>query len=224
MLVYLVVLAILPLGLTIKGKLLISVSSFLFALGGLTSVLSFPLWQTGLMMVTLIFFTAYFIDKRMGTVMFKKYTNVFQEEWKEEYINPLSNSNYDFEQGDTSLELNELLQTDESSFVNLTPQVLTSRSQVIEQEDGRNENNLLDEDISFLLERETETEVVEQHEEEPEVGYLSEIQSLIDEEIVEKGEQINRDWLEELDDLLPLDEVAAARADFEEEKKISLQK
>lgn len=223
MFVFFLIIAFLPLGLTIKGKFLLSFVCFLFALGGLASVVSFPLWQTVLMLGVLIILAAYFLVTRLGTLLLKQ-TPSFQKEWSKEIINPFSNSKFVFEQGDTSLDLTDLSQSESSFEDNLTPPVLSIQPLDNEQEVEKIESYLLEEDISIFLEKESESEVVELREEEPEVGYLSEIESLIDEEIVEKEEKINRDWLEELDDLLPLDEVAAEKADIEEEKKISLLK
>ncbi|WML59566.1 hypothetical protein [Neobacillus sp. PS2-9] len=222
MLVFFLILAFLPLGLTIKGKLFLAVTSFLFALGGLAAVVSFPLWQTALMLVALVFFAAYFFEKRLGTVVFKD-TPVFEEKWTDELINPVLNSKLDLSQSDTSFELTELRQTEESLVLNSTP--LVSSSQVSEQ--GQQRNSLPEEDISFLLERDIEKSVDEQQElDEPkvEVTYLSDIESLLDDQLVEKKELEKRDWLEELDNLMPLDEVAAAHEVVEEDKKVPLQK
>jgi hypothetical protein len=220
MLVFFFIIAFLPLGLTIKGKFFLTVTSFLFALGGLAAAVSFPLWQTALMLAALVFFAAYFLEKRLGTVIFKD-TSVFQEKWTDEMINHVSNLKLNLDQSD--FEFTELSQIEESPVFNPPPLAPSSYVNV----HGQNEKSLQDEDISFLLERDIEKNVDEQQEfEEPEVevAYLSDIESLLDEELVKEKELEKRDWLEELNDLLPLDEVAAAHEVVEEEKKASLQK
>lgn len=60
-----------PLGFTLKGKFIIILASFVLGIGGLAAISSFPLWETLLMIAALIFLTAYFMNKHIGTAMFK---------------------------------------------------------------------------------------------------------------------------------------------------------
>ncbi|QCJ43633.1 hypothetical protein FAY30_17875 [Bacillus sp. S3] len=71
MLVLLLILSIIPIGITFKGKFIIVLASFIISLGGLISVSTFSLWQITLMLFGLVFFSAYFMDKRLGSILYK---------------------------------------------------------------------------------------------------------------------------------------------------------
>lgn len=69
----------LPLGFTLKGKAIIILASFVLGIGGLGANSSFPFWETSLMITVLIFLTAYFMNRYIGTAMFKEIPS-FEEE------------------------------------------------------------------------------------------------------------------------------------------------
>ncbi|WP_066063784.1 hypothetical protein [Neobacillus soli] len=246
MAVLMLIISFLSLGYTLKGKLFVVLASFILSLGGLASVSIFPLWQTALMLFALIIFVAYFMNNRMGTLILKEdfaFEEVFEDEI--ESAEPV----YDIE----SLENVNLVKIDEeladASYINLDSSSDENQSLMIadSEEIIDNETEVIDEDISFLLERNTDLEVNEQIEETTlDKGYLSDIESLLEIESEEKAEGNQEDMLEEiqvlsstevnepLDDslfdfLLAQKEVAAERDDgtleeIETKKKVVLQK
>jgi hypothetical protein len=204
MVVLLLIITFLPLGLTNKGKVFLVLTSFLLALGGLAAVVSFPLWKTALMLVVLIFFTAYFLDKKMGSFLYKASYD-YKEERTKEIINPYINSKLAKEKEDSSYKLNEL---DKASVLDIVNENFISAPQEYKQ-NLDNEDKLLVEDISFLLERtEGNDEGVQiKGVEETETGYLSEIESLLNDGFDESENHSKNELLRELDDLLPLKKV-----------------
>src|SRR4051794_4734269 len=86
MVVLLLIISFLPLGYTFKGKFFVVVASFILSLGGLAAVSTFPLWQTALLLLALIFFVAYFMNNRMGTLLFRE-NPVFAEVVDDEFEN-----------------------------------------------------------------------------------------------------------------------------------------
>jgi hypothetical protein len=225
MLVLLLIIYFLPLGFTVKGKLSIVLASFVLALGGLAAVLAVPLWQTALMLAALTFFTAYFMDKRMGALLFIEIPS-FVEEVNEEYEIPVPGSKIDNANNNNTLELQELGIIEPLISMSGDNQIFVQPSKELAID---NETNIQDEDISFLLERNSESEVEEQKEElAPENNYLSEIESLLADEI--EDEEYSDDN-NDINEFLPLDdssfaflyeskEVAIGEDDgLEEEKK-----
>ncbi|WP_066257940.1 hypothetical protein [Neobacillus drentensis] len=240
----------LPLGLTIKGKFTIPFVSFILSLGGISASTIFPLWQTAIMLLALVFIAAYFINNRMGKVIFNEISNI-----EESIVEELENYKiaHDDKIGDGNLgEIVEELDLLDISNINkvkeaeieLSPSLVMSNGEEITDADSET----IDEDISFLLERNKEVVVNDQ----PEVtgqenGYLSDIESLLEieseqEDLLElspitvedeKPEQLNEEEEEPLDDsifdfLLAQKEVAAERDDSLDEitpkEKVSLQK
>jgi hypothetical protein len=195
-----VIISFLPLGFTISGKVFIVLVSFVLALGGLAAISSFPLWETVLLLVLLIFFTAYFMGKRGGTVIFKENPS-FEERLPSQNTNTLLNSKIDMIKMKESMELTEL-DLVEAPVINMAdtsqPIVKPTMEKLIENK----------EDILFLLERNSVSEAFEQKQEESEneIGYLSDIESLLEEEISNRDEKLTGNWFEEMDDLIPLDE------------------
>jgi hypothetical protein len=234
MLVLLLIISLLPLGFTVKGKLSIVLASFVLALGGLAAVLSVPLWQTALMLAALTFFTAYFMDKRIGTVLFTEIPT-FVAEVNDDYEVPASSSNIDKTNNNNLLELQELGIV-EPSIITMSGdrQLLVQpiMAQVI-----NNEPKIQDEDISFLQERKSESEIEEQNKEVAiETNYLSDIETLLAEEIDDEKNS-HEDFV--TDELVPLadssfdflygsNEVVVGQDDsleeMEKKNKISLQK
>lgn len=91
MLVLMLIISFLPLGFTFKGKLLISIIGFVLALGGLAAVTTFPMWQTAMMIAVLIFFSAYFMDRRVGFVLYRD-SLLQEDELEDELELPISHN------------------------------------------------------------------------------------------------------------------------------------
>lgn len=60
----------LPLGISLRGKWLVIIISFILGLTGLLAKAIFPLWKTILMLLLLMGLVVYFIEKKLGSVMF----------------------------------------------------------------------------------------------------------------------------------------------------------
>ncbi|MFJ5715541.1 hypothetical protein [Neobacillus sp. NPDC093127] len=197
MLILMLIISFLPLGYTIKGKFFVILASFMLALGGIAAIASFPLWETAIMLVLLIFFAAYFMDKRFGALFYKDIPTL-KEELTEDFDIPVSNLKIDMMKNNDSIELTEL----EMVEATIENSIQTFVKPPIEQLIDNNE------DISFLLERNSENEVSElkETESDQEIGYLSDIESLLDEEISKTDDQVKSNWLEEIDELPSLDD------------------
>jgi hypothetical protein len=83
----------LPLGITLRGKWLVIIISFILGLTGLLAKTIFPLWKTILMLLLLMGIVVYFIEKKLGTVLFLESPN---PETKKEN-NPLEEQMGDWE-------------------------------------------------------------------------------------------------------------------------------
>jgi hypothetical protein len=190
MLLMLLIHFLLPLGYTRKGKFIVVVTSGLLAIGGIAAVSSIPLWQTFLVLLALSFLSAYFMDSRLGKVM---YTT------KELFIEDI-----EFEDRDSSSILTK--QTEETLNISEL-EITASSSSVIKQNEDSILPESLDEDISFLQDREIVSNTETNDEDvDLEVAYLSDIESLLEEEEVdlqeEKLESLDEDgWLDELAEL-----------------------
>jgi hypothetical protein len=139
-LVLILIISFLPLGFTLKGKFFIVLASFVLALGGLAAVSSFPLWETALMLIALIFFTAYFMDNRIGALLFKEIPS-FENEQTNEIEIPVDQSKIDIKKNNNSLELTEL-ELVEPAAIKLKDNYQPLVQKVTEE--------VFDEDISFL--------------------------------------------------------------------------
>ncbi|EKN65868.1 hypothetical protein BABA_18277 [Neobacillus bataviensis LMG 21833] len=251
MVVLMLIISFLPLGYTLKGKFFVVLTSFVLSLGGLAAASTFPLWQTALMLFGLIFFTSYFMNNRLGTFLIKE--------------NPIIEEVYDKvvdDQQEEKTKEDGLMQIDEeSTLLNSSFPILEkdsvselSASQLSDIEEiTDSESKTIDDEESFLLERNIELAVNEYTEDtEVENGYLSDIESLIEFEseivqdrrdenddlsliILEKKKKTeqNGDVEEPLDDslfdfLLAKKEVAAGnnvnKDKMEIKEKVSLQK
>ncbi|ETI70298.1 hypothetical protein [Neobacillus vireti] len=209
MLVLILIISFLPLGITVKGKLFIVLASFLLALGGLAAVLAIPLWETVIMLVALIFFTAYFMEKQWGKLIFKEIPS-FEEELADKFDIPLYDSNIDIEKSNMSLDLTEL-ELVQPSVTNVIDNSQLDINLVREQFADT------DQDISFLLERDLENDVEEQKEVlKPEIGHSTDIKSLLDEE------KVDIDWLEEIDVFSSKDEEEQSFDDSSTKENVQL--
>lgn len=206
MLLLLLIHWLLPLGYTKKGKLIVVVTSGLLAMGGLAAVTSVPVWQTFLVLLALSFLAAYMMDTRLGKVMYMT---------KEQFIEDI-----DFEDSESSYTTgNQTEKTLDIELMDLSEMEITASSSPVNKKD---ENILsddqLDDDISFLQERELKSiseEVIE--DDELEVGYLSDIESLLEDSTQEEVD-LQDDRLETLDEEGWLDELAELTVIKDEEK------
>lgn len=188
---------LLPLGYTTKGKFVVVVSSGLLALGGIAAVSIISLWQTLLILLVLSLFAAYIMDSRLGKVMY---------ETKEHFI-----EENDIPDSDSSFILSKQPETSSDiELMDLSELEITASTSVIKQDEETFSAESLDEDISFLQDREIESEPEDYLENgELEVGYLSDIESLLEESTQEKVEVLEEKvvshdeegWLDELAEL-----------------------
>jgi hypothetical protein len=178
-LVIMLIISFLPLGFTLKGKLFVVLASFALALGGLAATTSFPIWAIVLMLLVVAFFTAYMIDSRMGALVYAEQDKI-EEVIVGDIELPLVNK-----QGENH-ELEVIGLQLEKSDVAINQVASPSSKEDLE----------IDEDISFLQERDSKVEFkptivdpqVEDH-------YLSDIESMLLEESVLETE---KDWLDEV--------------------------
>jgi hypothetical protein len=191
----------LPLGFTHKGKFFIIIAAFVLSLGGIAAVSTFPLWQISLLLVVLVFFTSYILEGRMGAFLYKEkhlITNVANEEAEEELA-----YEYEFE----NIKIENLIEIGEVKIPNhlstendaelLNNNQLEQEQSNTNLDKGHNSNYLLeDNDISFLIETNRELEL-----EENVLGYLTDIESMLNEETEIQKEISQPSWLEELDKL-----------------------
>ncbi|MDQ0975660.1 hypothetical protein QFZ31_005538 [Neobacillus niacini] len=206
MLLMLLIHLLLPLGYTKKGKFIVVVTSGLLAMGGLAVVTSVPVWQTFLVLLALSFLAAYMMDSRLGKVMYMT---------KEQFIEDI-----DFQDTkSSSTPANQNEKTLDIELMDLSEMEITASSSPVNKKD---ENILfddsLDEDISFLQERELESiseKVIE--DDQLEVGYLSDIESLLENSIQEVVD-LQEEELESLDEEGWLDELAELSVIKDEEK------
>ncbi|WP_462412389.1 hypothetical protein [Neobacillus sp. Marseille-QA0830] len=213
MAVLMLIVSFLPLGYSQKGKVLVVFVSFLLSLIGVAAVSSFSIWLTALMMLALSFFSAYFINNRFETMLIKEpsfYENELDDEFTEQEENY---SKVNRSSQPLLAESDQDISSPESSSIpNLEEELVLAQNvstAVNEPEELElNDVPMLDDDISFLLNRSTEAPVQKKEEETNlETGYLSDIESLL--EIESELEK----------DVLP-QESAAVRKDSMEVKEL----
>lgn len=214
MFVLMLIISFLQLGLTFKGKFIIVLISFVLALGGVAAVASFPLWQTALMMGILSFIIAYFMDNRIGKLLYKANPVIGEPlENIEDRIETVKNVDL--------VQLNdELPSILDSSLVNLekVTEIEVKQLEFNKEKEMAGNLEILDEDISFLLERNPENDMAVQiKESEPESGYLSDIESLLalEEEKTEDADDV----LEEISNLTSKDVQQKITAQLEKEEE-----
>ncbi|WP_042459220.1 ABC transporter permease family protein [Neobacillus dielmonensis] len=201
--VLMLIMSFLPLGYTLKGKILIVSISFLLSLIGVAAISSFSLWLTVLMLVALSFFAAYFINNRFETLLVKETSLLVDEMDDDEFgveaisTNAISENPVKFlnEDLDGSLSETTYLNTEDNLVLHETQPAAINGT----DEQAENDVELLDDDISFLLNRNTEVPAQEEKEKEEEdnnfeTGYLSDIESLLEVES-EFEEQVTNDLL-----------------------------
>jgi len=203
MVVLMIIIFFLPLGYSLRGKFFVVIASFILALGGLAAASTFPLWQTALMLFGLIFFTAYFMNNRMGALINQE-NAVFEEVSDEEFdyhtVENLNETNFTNMEEVLVLLNSSPIMLEKETVSELNPSPTLSKIKEIANE----KPDVIDEDISFLLDRNNEIEVIEELEETNlENGYLSEIESLLEmaSDKEELSEEVEDNVLEELNEL-----------------------
>jgi hypothetical protein len=172
-------------------------------LGGLAAVSIIPLWQTFLILLILSFFAAFIMDSRLGKVMYKT---------KERFI-----EENDIPDSDSSIILTKQPETStDIELMDLSELEITASASLIKQDEDTFSAESLDEDISFLQDRELENEP-DLEDGELEVGYLSDIESLLEENTQEKVE-LHEEKVDSLDEEGWLDELAELTLVKDEEK------
>jgi hypothetical protein len=218
MLVLLLIISILPLGFSIKGKVLIVLAGFVLALAGHGAMTTFSLWLTGFMLVGLVFFTAYMMDSRMGAFLYKEKLSLADDK-----IDENESSNQDVRLRNNNLLLDTAktevgLPSIENLPVNSNTKSVPKRSDVTQEKENR--TKIMDDEISFLMDRNVETEKIEDHvDSEYEIGYLSDIESLLVDEFVEKAENSEAGWLKKTEEfsITNLEETLSDQNGVEEE-------
>jgi hypothetical protein len=181
MLLTLILVFLVPLGLTKKGKVVVVLISFLLALIGLTATTVFSLWQTSLLLIVLIAFTTYLLYTRFKSLLYLT-NDSFGKKLIDEKIpindyNKVNTENYE----QYSLGRNEVasgmdhnenevtLEADLFYTQHDTNQVITEEFSEIE-----------DEDISFLLNRNIEIDEEKSNKDNlTAIDYVSDIESLL---------------------------------------------
>lgn len=115
----------LPLGLKVSGKMILIVISFCIASIGILAKNTFPLWQTGLLILLLVLLVAYILDKRLGKVIYLTNQEQSNKEWnKNEFLpsannDEASNDELNIPNGiQDDIHLDELDKIDEISVIN----------------------------------------------------------------------------------------------------------
>ena len=184
-LLLLLVLNFIPIGLTFKGKLSVAVIGFLLALAGLAVDTSIPLWQTGLMILLLVLISAYIMDTRFGALLYISESDLLELQVEEDFEYEVFNQSTE-----KHVEM-ELLDLEAGPEPEVLPILHIEESQIMpfskqSQNEVEIENKEIDNDDLLFLDNMIEPdnkdeEIVE--EKETGNGYLSDIESLLFEEL-----------------------------------------
>ncbi|MEO2074632.1 MAG: hypothetical protein ABGX20_04475 [Bacillus sp. (in: firmicutes)] len=150
------IIAFLPIGINFRGKIFVVLAAFVLALGGLTAVATFPMWQTALLLFLLILVTAYIMDSRLGSVMYLETQDVIDHEVDEDEESFVTDTNID----DHSTEL-DLLDSNLDS-VELSPVINLEKAEnpiIHEQPDYIVENDEMLVQPQMIVEDELNIEV-----------------------------------------------------------------
>ncbi|MEH7254082.1 hypothetical protein V7111_18335 [Neobacillus niacini] len=202
MLVLMLIISFLPLGFTLKGKLIITAAGFVIALGGIAAAASFPLLLTFSILMVLAFFTAYIMDSRIGKLLYVNQETYLLDEVDFDGYDSFESSNK--HKNEKILELDDLDELEETnSYINVEDASSTS-TQTEDLHVKETISVIDDTEIAFLHDRDPVGVAVAEVTEDADdgLGYLSEIESLLLEEIVDqKQDLVENSWLEELDDM-----------------------
>jgi hypothetical protein len=183
MLIVLLVFYFLPLGLTKKGKVILVISSFILALGGIAATASFSFVLSLLILVLLILFVTYLLDQRLGRWLYSKEESFGEHETEDIFLETPLQTAASLEmihqqKNDAVLEPLTLLKDKKEK--NTSVEAKEESEKDIPMETG-------DEDISFLLNRsvslEKETSKKQQEQRDEEFDYLSEIEELLNDDL-----------------------------------------
>lgn len=210
----------LPLGLSTKGKILVTFVSFFLAIVGLFAQLSFSLWQTSLVLLLLVFLSSIVIDSRLKKIIYPPLSKekdfflkdeIIQDDVNnEEFGSELVDSNTKQVSNSKPLNLDKIVAS--HSLIKIDEEreevIIDEFKRVLEIESSEigtlknqfsfAEDNLLEEvkltedivedfeeDISFLFNRDElfEENLIGYHVQakEEDVGYMSEIERMIEE-------------------------------------------
>jgi hypothetical protein len=106
MIVLIGIISFLPIGLTLKGKIVVGIAGFVLSIGGLAATSTFPLWSTFLLLLVITFFTAYIIDSRMKKILYIGKVSLEEENFQD--IDLAFSSGQKVEEKLTNYELNEI--------------------------------------------------------------------------------------------------------------------
>ncbi|MGJ7912308.1 hypothetical protein [Neobacillus sp. LXY-1] len=169
--IFLLAILLIPLGFTLKGKLIIVFTSLVLALSGMVAAARFSLWLTALMLFALVFFASYFIHQRFGSLLFPEIS--FESDLYE--VNALDELNYQNVNGkEDNSELQQLFSSSNTRKTIDNSLQMTVSDQNIEPELVMNE-----EDIVFLQDRDLPVEIPNEINH-VELNYLSDIESLLE--------------------------------------------
>jgi hypothetical protein len=191
MFVLLLIIYLLPLGFSKKGKLAIVLTGFALALTGLAAVTAIPLWETALLLAVLIFFIAYFMDSRLANSIYlekKSVIDEFEIETETSVLNsPIVKNDIYIDNSTNDLQLPPIVNVDgktEQPLFELKVDEVTENKE---------------EDISFLLDSGVEALIAENEQLESDVfGDLSNIEIILDEPSDSEEETSENNWLDEL--------------------------
>jgi hypothetical protein len=231
MAVLMLIILILPIGLSLKGKIIVVSVSFVLALAGIAATTSFPIWIIFILLLALALFTSYFMDKRIGALLYMNEKQNFSHEIDEFDSSTKNKSGLEL---DLLEDISSVELTASSTF--LTDKNIYSQSSLPEIQPVIGEKTDIhredEEDLSFLdvpnknavlevtsisedelidsenhwlqdLEELSVEELVETQlvETELETGYLSDIENLLEESSEETLEIEEKGWLDELAEL-----------------------
>ena len=176
MVTLMLIISFLPLGYTLKGKFFIVFVSFILSLGGLAAASTFPMWQTAIMLFGLIFFTSYFMNNRMGPLTSNESPKF------EDALEAIDDQKVESPREDKLLKNDEVIALPDSSYITFEKDsVSESSSSPLSAIKELQAPETVDEDVSFLLERNARVEVIDQiYDKKLDNDYLSDIESLLE--------------------------------------------
>lgn len=200
MVVFMLIFYFLPLGFTMKGKLIIGLAGFVLALGGNAAVVSFPIWLTFIILAVVSFFVAYMMNSRLASTVYQQEERFsYEEDYNTNTELPINKKS----EKASDLDLLDLDELDVSgpTYTNLKVEASlpSSEHEVIQ---AKVNIDAIDEEISFLDDRDSEDaiEIIDEVSE-AETSYLSEIESLLLEDSKETINSEEDSWLDELAEL-----------------------
>lgn len=184
---------LLPLGITLRGKWLVIIISFILGLMGLLAKTIFPLWKIILMLLLLMGIVVYFIEKKLGTVLFlsetpnpkdEKEIDSYEEEIEDWEISEKPGEKFSTKEELEVLPENDLEISKDDSYIK---PIIEPASPVVASTSLEKENEQLvdwDEDISFIQDRnqlfEVKDDVIEEIDLTPqEETYMADFEELM---------------------------------------------